>query len=84
VLFVNRDELFSPQYTKHLAGVMRKSFGYEGCPIVLVPRARPKTIESKRRPQPARSQRSERAGRRGGHFKTSGPRRRPEKRQKQR
>lgn len=49
VLFVNRHELFSPQYTKHLTDVLRKAFGYEGCPIVLVPRARPKTIEPKRR-----------------------------------
>jgi GTP-binding protein len=56
LLFVNRDELFSEQYKKYLAGEMRKAFGYEGCPIVLVPKARPKTIESVRRvhkrPQP--------------------------------
>jgi GTPase len=45
LLFVNRDELFSEPYKKHLAGEMRKAFGYEGCPIVLVPKARPKTIE---------------------------------------
>jgi len=59
VLFVNRDELFSPQYTKHLCGIMRKAFGYEGCPIILVPRARPKTIASKRshRPTGARGRR---------------------------
>jgi GTP-binding protein len=44
-LFVNRDELFSPAYSKYLAGQMRKAFGYEGCPIVLVPKPRPKTIE---------------------------------------
>jgi GTP-binding protein len=44
LLFVNRDELFSDTYTRHLAGEMRKAFGYEGCPIVLVPRARPKSI----------------------------------------
>jgi GTP-binding protein len=45
LLFVNRDELFSDQYKKYLAGEMRKAFGYEGCPIVLVPKPRPKTIE---------------------------------------
>jgi hypothetical protein len=28
---------------------MRKAFGYEGCPIILVPKARPKTIEPKRK-----------------------------------
>jgi GTPase len=50
LLFVNRDELFSEPYKKYLAGELRKAFGYEGCPIVLAPKARPKTIESVRRP----------------------------------
>ena len=45
LLFVNRDELFSDQYKKYLADQLRKAFGYEGCPIVLVPKPRPKTIE---------------------------------------
>src|SRR5256714_9625502 len=45
LLFVNRDELFSDQYKKYLADSLRDAFGYEGCPIVLVPKARPKTIE---------------------------------------
>ena len=49
LLFVNRDELFSEQYKKHLAGDLRRAFGYEGCPIVLVPKARPKTIEPVRK-----------------------------------
>ncbi len=49
LLFVNRDELFSDPYKKHLAGELRKAFGYEGCPIVLVPKARPKTIEPVRK-----------------------------------
>ena len=48
LLFVNRDELFSEPYKKYLAGELRKAFGYEGCPIVLAPKARPKTIESVR------------------------------------
>jgi hypothetical protein len=48
-LFVNRDELFSDPYKKYLANEMRKAFGYEGCPIILVPKARPKTIEPKRK-----------------------------------
>src|SRR5208283_4289527 len=39
LLFVNRDELFSDQYKKYLAGEMRAAFGYEGCPVVLVPKA---------------------------------------------
>jgi GTP-binding protein len=48
LLFVNRDELFSVAYKKYLSGELRKAFGYEGCPIVLIPKARPKTIESVR------------------------------------
>jgi GTP-binding protein len=53
LLFVNRDELFSDQYKKSLAGELRKAFGYEGCPLVLVPKARPKTVEGKRKFKPA-------------------------------
>ena len=49
LLFVNRDELFSVQYKKYLAGELRKAFGYEGCPIVLAPKPRPKTIEPVRK-----------------------------------
>ena len=53
LLFVNRDELFSDQYKKSLANEMRTAFGYEGCPIVLVPKARPKTIAPMRKFRPA-------------------------------
>lgn len=49
LLFVNRDELFSEPYKKYLAGEMRKAFGYEGCPIILAPKPRPKTIEPVRK-----------------------------------
>ena len=49
LLFVNRDELFSPAYKKYLADQMRRAFGYEGCPVVLVPKPRPKTIEPVRK-----------------------------------
>lgn len=48
LLFVNRDELFSEQYKKHLTDQMRRAFGYEGCPIILAARARPRTIETVR------------------------------------
>jgi GTP-binding protein len=51
LLFVNRDELFSPAYQKYLAGEMRKAFGYEGAPLLMVPKPRPKTIESKHEPR---------------------------------
>ncbi|MGA2864308.1 MAG: ribosome biogenesis GTPase Der [Verrucomicrobiota bacterium] len=53
LLFVNRDELFSEPYQKYLADQMRRAFGYEGCPIILVPKPRPKTIppvRARRRP----------------------------------
>ena len=49
LLFVNRDELFSDQYKKNLANELRAKFGYEGCPIVLVPKARPKSVMPKRK-----------------------------------
>jgi len=52
LLFVNRDELFSAAYKKYLAGELRRAFGYEGCPIVLAPKPRPKTIEPVRRQKP--------------------------------
>ena len=53
LLFVNRDELLSEQYKKYLANQMRRAFGYEGCPIVLAPKARPKTVEPIRKPRPS-------------------------------
>jgi len=43
--------LFSDQYKKYLGDQMRRAFGYEGCPIVLVPKPRPKTIEPVRKPR---------------------------------
>ena len=49
LLFINRDELFSDPYKKYLAGELRRAFGYEGCPMVLVPKPRPKTIEPVRK-----------------------------------
>ena len=49
LLFVNRDELFSDQYKKYLGGEMRAAFGYEGCPLIIVPKARPKTVEPMRK-----------------------------------
>lgn len=62
LLFVNREELFSDSYRKYLGDQMRAAFGYEGCPIILVPKARPKTIEPVRKARPRKSLRS-RAGR---------------------
>jgi GTPase len=67
LLFVNRDELFSPQYKKYLADSVRAAFGYEGCPVVLVPKPRPKTVESVRKFRPTRpseNREHQRSGRR--------------------
>ena len=52
LLFVNRDDLLSDQYKKYLCGEMRTAFGYEGCPIVLVPKTRNKTIAPVRKVKP--------------------------------
>jgi GTP-binding protein len=60
LLFINRDELFSDQYKKYLGDQMRQAFGYEGCPMVLVPKPRPKTVE------PIRKFKSPRPGNRTG------------------
>ena len=49
LLFVNRAELSTPAYEKYLADQLRRAFGYEGCPIVLIPRSRPKTVALKKR-----------------------------------
>lgn len=57
LLFVNRNELFSDPYKKYLADQLRTAFGYEGCPIILLPRARPKTVESVRRRVPKERER---------------------------
>ena len=51
VLFLNRSDLLNKNYDKYLIDALRTAFGYEGCPIVLIPRARPKTIESVRKPK---------------------------------
>jgi len=58
LLFVNRDELFSEQYKKYLGDQMRRAFGYEGCPIILAAKARPKTIEPVRKFRPRHKQTS--------------------------
>jgi GTP-binding protein len=58
LLFVNRAELFSDAYKKYLQGEIRKAFGYEGCPIVLAPKARTQTIEPVRsKPQRSKPKR---------------------------
>jgi GTP-binding protein len=48
LLFVNREHLLSNAYRKYLSGELRKAFGYEGCPIILLARSR----EQKEREEP--------------------------------
>jgi GTP-binding protein len=48
VLFVNRTDLFTGPYQKYLSDTLRKQFGFEGCPLMLHGRDRPKTIAPKR------------------------------------
>lgn len=52
LLFVNDPALWSDQYAKYLADQMRRAFGFEGCPVVLHPRARPR--EDDAAPAPSR------------------------------
>jgi GTP-binding protein len=59
LLFMNKDEPFTEAYLKYLQKEMRKAFGYEGCPIILVPKSRPKKIEPIRTRKPgSKSQKS--------------------------
>ena len=58
LLFVNRKDIIREAYLKFLCGKMRQAFGYEGCPIFFITRARPKTIEPKRKPRGSASSRS--------------------------
>jgi GTPase len=55
VLFVNRADLFPDSYRKYLSDQMRRAFGYEGCPIVLIGRSRPRKIEPVRKERRHRS-----------------------------
>src|SRR4030095_7234506 len=84
LLFVNRAGLFSEQYRKYVTGELRRAFGYEGCPLVLVPKERTKTIEpvrsakGKRRPKKSSEPRFSGGG--GKHSGRGGKRSRPAKR----
>jgi GTP-binding protein len=73
LLFVNRVELFSSQYRKYLTDRMRAAFGYEGCPIILAPKNRPRTIEPMRKPAVSRAKAKKR-DRRTRRFGSRGER----------
>ena len=64
LLFVNRKELFTKLHEKHLARELRKAFGYEGCPLLFLPKERPKTI------RPVRNSRKTHSRRQTFHPKT--------------
>jgi GTP-binding protein len=68
LLFVNNDALLTDQYKKYLADAMRTAFGYEGCPIILAPKARPKTVESKRKFRPI--QKNQPLGKQKSNYRT--------------
>lgn len=51
LIFMNRPEVMEENYRKYLVGKMRQAFGFEGCPVHLVARERPKKVESIRKPK---------------------------------
>ena len=49
LLFLNRRDILNRAYEKYLGDCLRTAFGFEGCPLILIPKARPKTIEPVRK-----------------------------------
>ena len=60
-LFVNAPEVYSDNYDKYLTRHMRNAFGYEGCPLRMLVKARPKSIQSVRRGKKGIESREQRA-----------------------
>jgi GTP-binding protein len=83
LLFVNREDLFFDQYKKYLGDQMRSAFGYEGCPLILVPKARPKTIAPVRKSR-GNKPRLERPGAHHRHSREQRGQKRQVRRQKSR
>jgi hypothetical protein len=76
-MFVNRAALFSDRYKKYVAGELRRAFGYEGCPLILVPKERPKTIEPVRSATRRRNPKAQNQSKgHGGHRKPERSRKR--------
>ena len=61
LLFVNREQLLSDAYRKYLSGELRKAFGFEGCPVVLLARSR---VQNESRTVPKRKLRHRKVARR--------------------
>ena len=49
LMFVNRKDLFTRDYARYIEKSLRKSFGFEGCPLIIAAKPRPKKVESIRR-----------------------------------
>ncbi len=49
LMFVNRKDLFTKDYARYVEKSLRKSFGFEGCPLIIAAKPRPKKVESIRR-----------------------------------
>lgn len=60
-LFVNAPEVYTDNYDKYLTRHMRNAFGYEGCPLRMLVKARPKSIQSVRRGKKGIESREQRA-----------------------
>jgi GTP-binding protein len=75
LLFVNRKDLYSDSYGKYLADQLRAAFGFEGCPLVLVPKDRPKTIDPVRKFKPRTKMSNSKPERRASQNKRSGRKR---------
>jgi len=52
LMFVNRKDLFTKDYARFIEKSLRKAFGFEGCPVLIVAKPRPKKVESIRRANP--------------------------------
>lgn len=49
LLFMNKSGPLDEPFARYLNGVMRKAFGFEGCPIHIIAKARPKSVEGIRK-----------------------------------
>ncbi len=72
LLFLNRRDILNRGYEKYLSDTLRTAFGFEGCPIILIPRDRPKTIAPVRKYDTA-----SKGGRAPGRGPSRGPARGP-------
>ncbi len=72
LLFVNRDELLSEAYTKYLAREIRNAFGFEGCPITLIAKPRPRAVDPIREDEAGKVSKGSKPTAKAGISKRSG------------